>query len=145
MLRDVYRANRPLFELAETHPARQFLEAFMKCREQCVGRELPPPLGDGIDQHWWSHRDLRGWTFSGFAYTYISFTIELDGWLTDAPERTKSEQGTFARIKEMEQLLDECHAAATTSGNQAVLQMIEQVTEMLALWKQCIELRCPTA
>ncbi len=143
MPRHVYRVNRPLYDLPEEHPAHQFLIAFEVCQQHCVGRELPPPLGDGIDLTWWSDHCERSWSFSGFAYMYISFTVELDGWLTDAPERTESERRTLQGLDDIDMLMSECRLAATVESNDAILEMVDQVEDMARLWRQCIEVRCP--
>ncbi|GAA4441351.1 hypothetical protein [Bremerella cremea] len=138
MIAEIYDANRPLFKLPASHPARQFLEAFVACRQACSGRELPPPLGEAIDQTWWSKLDQRQWTFSGFVYMYVSFTVVLDGWLTDATERTETERLTLEKLPHLEQLLSECRAACHAHGNFRVLAMVDQVGNMLTLWRDCL-------
>jgi len=137
----VYRLNRPLFDLADTHPARRFLEAFVECRRTCVGQELPYPFGQDCDQEWWSSVDNRTSTFSGFAYTYLSFDVELDGWLSNAPNRTESEKSMLDGIAHMCALMDECQEAARNARNNSVVEMTDTVKDMLKLWKDCIEER----
>ncbi|MHC2065978.1 hypothetical protein ACYFX5_00760 [Bremerella sp. T1] len=74
---------------------------------------------------------------------YISFTVELDGWLTDAPERTESERRTLQGLDDIDKLMAECRLAATVERNDAILEMVDQVEDMARLWRQCIEVRCP--
>jgi hypothetical protein len=139
----IYRVNRPLFSLPESHPAHRFLRQFIKCQQNCVGREIPYRGREhlAVDQEWFSATDKRMWHFSGLAYMYISFTVELDGWLTDAPAATESEKSTLENLPYLRTLLGECKEACLDNGNTTVLAMVEQVEEVLDLWEFCIEER----
>lgn len=132
----IRRLNAALFGLDATHPAKVFLEAFIQCRRNCVGREL-----DGIDQRWWSTLDQREMQFSSYAYQRISFDVVLDGWLENAPELTQSEQVTFATLPNEVLRMRECRAAAATAGNAAVVELTGQILEMYALWNLALETR----
>lgn len=139
----VYRRNRPIFELPESHAAHRFLRAFIKCRNDCVGKEIPWPEEEqlAVDQEWFSATDSRRWKFSGFAYTYLSFDIELDGWLNDSPTPTAGETSTIEKLPYLRSLLAECKSACIESGNTATLAMVAQVDELFDLWEDCIRVR----
>jgi hypothetical protein len=134
----VYELNRPLFELPPTHPARKFLDAFIGCRTICVGRELPSADGTPIEQEWISRIDGNEWRFSKFAYTFLSFDIQLDGWLTGAPKRTESEIEMLRALPMMRALIAECRSAAEETRNDTIMPLVDQVHILLQLWEECI-------
>jgi hypothetical protein len=70
----IHPDNAPLLKLEESHPARRVLAAHVECRDRCVGQELGLNGSKVIEQKWYSRIDQRTWTFSGFAYMYLSFT-----------------------------------------------------------------------
>jgi len=139
----VFEINRPLFTLPESHPAHRFLRAFITCRSECVGREivLPNDVHEAVDQEWYSTADDRTWTFSAFAYMFLSFDVRLDGWLTDAPHLTESEKGILDKLPYLRTLLTECRTAAVDDKNTEVATMVEQVRGLLDLWENCITAR----
>jgi hypothetical protein len=139
----IVRLNKPIFDLPESHPAHRFLIAFIKCRRECVGRELDTRQSGqtGVDQKWYSDTDSRFWTFSEFAYTALAFDIELDGWIEEVPALTASEKRTLESLPYLRTLMEECRAAAQRDGNSPVLKMVSTVLEMLDLWQSCIEAR----
>jgi len=55
------------------------------------------------------------WSYSGFAYMYLSFDIVLDGWLTHAAQRTPDEQYWLDQFPRWRELLGECKSAAETT------------------------------
>jgi hypothetical protein len=132
----VFRLNKPILDFPPDHPARRFLEAFVECRTNCVGREL-----DGVDQEWFSKLEGRPHKYSSFAYEWLSFDIELDGWLRDAPEITDSERRALERIPQAEELMAECKAAALVDKNREIVTMCDQVLRTLELWADCINRR----
>jgi hypothetical protein len=138
----IRRKNRPLLQLPDSHPARRFLDAFIKCLRH-VGREIPYRGREleAIDQEWMSCIDNKKWKFSSFAYTYLSFTLELDGWLTDAPTLTHSERNVLRALPRFRVLMEECREACVKAGNSEVLTMSEDVLELLKLWEECINAR----
>src|SRR5690606_5595631 len=127
--------NREIFSLPESHPARRFLQAFMECRRDCVGKEASD---SPIDQEWQSLTDGKLWSYSAFAYRFLSFDIVLDGWLTLAPKRTANEQRWLSELPRWRTLLSECKHAAEFDENRAILPFIAQVLDMFALWERCI-------
>jgi hypothetical protein len=135
--------NRPVFDLDDAHPAKRFLTAFVECRTDCVGREIAPP-GDAIDQKWQSDSDGRAWTFSAFAYGYLAFDIELDGFMTAAPRLTESEIWAIEQLPRFHLLMSECAAAATQCGNIDCLQLVKMVLNMLILWGEYLDFRKET-
>ena len=137
----IKRLNRPVFKLDDAHPAKRFLSAFMECRSDCVGRELDPPGQVPIDQEWKSASDGRVWTFSAFAYGVLSFDIELDGYLTNAPSLTESEKLDREHLPLHRSLMSECADVARQSGNREILELTDQVLEMLGLWEEYLTYR----
>ena len=92
------RLNRRVFDLDDVHPAKRFLIAFMRFRGECLEREADPPGLTPIDQQWQSPTDDREWSFSEFTRQYLSGDIELDGFLTSAPDWTESERKSLERL-----------------------------------------------
>lgn len=138
--------NREVLQWPKTHPARRFLEAFIACRRECVGREIVIE-GSGrkpIDQAWVSATDGATWAFSKFAYTFLSFDLVLDGWLSRARTLTPSETAALRQIPLLRRLMHECKEAALKSGNTDVLALTDRVIEVLDLWEQCIRSRVAT-
>jgi len=137
----IERLNRPVFKLDDAHPARRFLSAFIDCRTDCVGRELDPPGQVPIDQEWKSPSDGRVWTFSAFAYGFLSFDLELDGFITGAPYWTASEKWAQENLPRFHSLMDECGHAAKQCGNSKCLELVDKVVGMLKLWKDYLRYR----
>jgi hypothetical protein len=135
----IERLNREILAWPADHPARRFLEAFIACRRDCVGRELTSNDSDTkpIDQAWESSTDGTRWTFSRFAYTFLSFDIVLEGWLSQAPTLTESEKANLAQLPLLTRLMAECRAAALSSGNTEIVALTKRVLETLNLWERC--------
>src|ERR1700690_1722297 len=116
----IARLNRPVLALDEAHPAKRFLTGFIECRRDCVGRELGSDKDLPIDQAWTSSLKSQAWpfpserpyskdwTFSAFAYRFISFDIELDGFLSNAPHLTDSETNAARILPIYRALMHEC-------------------------------------
>jgi hypothetical protein len=132
----IYAINKAVFQLAAEHPARRFLEAFIECRMECVGKEV-----EGIDQEWFSQTDLRTHRFSSFTYEHLAFDVELDGFLQNAKQTTVSELRALKAIPHMEALVEECESAASQDCNAPVVTMCKNVLKMLTLWRQYISFR----
>jgi hypothetical protein len=133
--------NRAVLTLDDSHPAKQFVEAFIDCRMTCAGRELDLGGRVPIDQMWTSASDGRVWTFSGFIYSFICFDIELDGFLQSVPYLTPSEIAAVREIPRLRSMMNECAEAARQSGNGNILELTDQVLEMLSLWEQYLTFR----
>jgi hypothetical protein len=131
----IEKLNREIFELPAAHPAYRFLRAFMECRSDCVGLEATE---DGIDQEWFSESAQEAWSYSRFAYEFLSFDIVLDGWLTHAAGRTSTEQHWLDQLPRWRNLLHECRSAAVNGHNQSIVPIIEKVCRTLELWEECI-------
>jgi hypothetical protein len=80
--------NPRVLALDDSHPVKRFLLAFIECRGNCVGLALDPD--EPIDQEWESFSDGRVWTFSGFAYAFLSLDIALDDFHHRIPCPTDS-------------------------------------------------------
>src|SRR5262245_23017116 len=141
----VERLNQPLFLLPREHIARQFLEAFIDCRINCVGREISyrGEAKGPIDQEWFSSTVNEMRRFSDFAYEYLSFDIVLDGWLQGSPNLTNNELADLERIPHMRELMNECEDACLSARNKEVLALVRQVLSTLDLWDRCIRSRLP--
>src|SRR5580698_7034456 len=111
------RLNRAVFKLDDGHPAKKFLRAFIACKENCVGREHDWTGEVPIEQQWKSATDGRVWTFSGFAYTFLSLDIVLEGFLENSPSLTDDEIYTAKQIPRLLSLMEECATAAQQDGN----------------------------
>jgi hypothetical protein len=133
--------NRPVLLLDDAHPAKRFLIAFMDCRANCVGRELGSDEDRPIDQAWESTSDGKTWTFSEFAYKILSFDIELDGFLQNAPSPTPSEILAAENLPLFRSMMHECADAARQSGNAEILELTDEVLEMITLWEQYLSYR----
>ena len=104
--------NAPIFELDDRHPAKRFLEAFIDCLANCVGRHHDWNGQTPIEQEWKSSIDGRVWTFSGFAHAFLSFDIVLDGFLENAPSLTSSETWAAKRLPLLRLMMNECATGA---------------------------------
>jgi disulfide oxidoreductase YuzD len=135
-LMHVQKINKPVFNLSNTHPARVFLDQFIECRIACVGKEIA-----GIEQEWFSEIKSRKYRFSSFAYEYLSFDIELDGWLKQHEGLTDSERQSILLIPQIEALVDECKMAANNDKNDRILSLCDKIKAMLAAWKDYIAFR----
>ena len=133
--------NRPVLALDDAHPAKRFLSAFIDCRKDCVGYELGFDGQEPIDQEWWCASGGKVWRFSEFAYKILSFDIELDGVLTNAPCLTESETAAARQLPLYRCLMDECAHAALRDGNNEIAEMTRQVQEMLNLWEEYLSFR----
>ena len=133
--------NRPVLKLDDSHPAKRFLTAFIDCRMDCVGRHHDWTGEKPIEQEWRSATDGKVWTFSGFAYRALSFDIELDGFLQNAPSLTESETCAARQIPLLRTLMEECAQAAQQNENHDILELTDQVMIMLSLWEQYLNFR----
>ena len=128
--RSLRRINRHILELPTTHPARQFLEAFIRCQERCVAAEQKVGFQD---QEWISKLDGSRWTFATFAYAVLAFDLELDGWMLQSPVLTESEVAHLQGLPRVRTLMNECREAALAESNTHIQPYIDQVVEMLDL------------
>ena len=133
--------NGPVLELDRSHPARRFLEAFIDCLSNCVGRHYGFDGQIPIDQEWTSSTDGRKWTFSGFAYAFLSFDIVLDGFLQGVPHLTESEAAATEELPKLRLMMDECAQAARQDRNSDILELTDQVQRMLGLWDEYLGFR----
>lgn len=135
--------NRPLNELPESHVARRTVVSHADCRRDCVGKEIPWPgrEDEAFDQKWYSELLKRDFSFSSFAYAYISFTLVMDEWITHPKNVTEAERNALVRIPLLCVLLSECEAAATQERNSRVQKCVAQIRRFLRLWEESIRLR----
>lgn len=127
--------NRPVMSLEDTHPAKRFLCAFDECLNDCGGCELGL-YETPIDQEWTSATDGKVWKFSAFVYTYLAFDVNLDGFITSAPQWTASEKWALEHLPRFRSLMDECARAAEQCDNTDCLELVDIVVQMLKLWDE---------
>jgi hypothetical protein len=131
--------NPRVLALDDSHPAKKFLSAFIECRSNCVGLELDPD--EPIDQEWESFTDGRVWTFSGFAYAFLSLDIALDDFHQRFPCPTESNTDWPWDLSRSRSLMRECAQAARQSGNNEILELTDDVLKMLGLWEDYLNFR----
>lgn len=134
----IQKINAVIFKHPADHPARMFLEQFIRCNEVCVGREVGETNLEPIDQSWLSKSESKQMRFSDIAYSHISFTIELDGWIHQPSQLTDSEKIWLESIPKLKTWMYECKEAATGSKNSKMLPLIDEIEKLLVLWEQCI-------
>jgi hypothetical protein len=134
--------NPCVLALDDSHPAKKFLLAFIECRDNCVGLELGP--NEPIDQEWTSSSDGRLWTFSAFAYIFLSLDFALDDFHNSAPSPTESDTKWLWDVPRLKSLMNECAQAARQSGNDEIRELTDQVLEMLDLWDAYLNFRQAT-
>jgi hypothetical protein len=133
--------NRPVFKLDDAHPAKKFLRAFISCKRNCVGRHHDWTGLRPIEQAWTSASDGKLWTFSKFAYSYLSLDIVLEGFLRELPQLTEEEVDVQRQIPLLRSLMEECAQAAERDDNRDILELTDQVLTMLSLWEQYLDFR----
>lgn len=134
--------NPRVMALDDSHAAKRFLSAFIECRSNCVGLELEP--GEHVDQEWQSLTDGRLWTFSGFAYAFLSLDIALDDFHQRALSPTDANATWPWDLPRVRSLIHECAQAARQSGNSVVLERVSEVLRMLSLWEEYLKSRQDT-
>lgn len=139
----IHPENKPLLDLPDSHPARIALKAHLEARIECVGREIPWPdmIEEPIEQTWFSQIDQRKWTFSGFAYSFISFDLVLDGWLRRAKSTYPFEAEFIEELPRLRGLLAECEQAAREAGNRRVIPLIEKTRRFFDAYEESIRAR----
>jgi hypothetical protein len=133
--------NRRILKMADAHPAKKYLRAFIDCKRDCVGLDHDWGGQVPIEQEWRSATDGRVWTFSAFAYSFLSLDIVLDGFLENARNFTASEEFAFQQIPRLRQRMQECAQAAEHDHNRDILELTDQVMTMLSLWEQYLDFR----
>ena len=127
-----------LTKYPQSHPVWVFLNEFISCQEMCIGIEL---LNDDYDHLWFSEIEQKQVKLSSFIYTYLAFDIELDGWLTNAPSATSSEQEIILKIPHVRNLIQECNNSAKQNNHTSVLPYIDRIINLLEMWEDCIVFR----
>lgn len=134
---------RALNNLPESHIARRTVIAHDECRRSCVGKEIawPGRESESFDQEWYSELLGREFSFSSFAYCFISFTLTMEEWINHPPTVTDVEKDDLIRLPLLLILLDECEAAATRDENRSVISCISKARDFFNLWRESILLR----
>lgn len=127
--------DRVYAEFPTHHPARLYLVRFYEVREEVCGRDIAWPDRARIEQEWVSKLLQRKFSFSAFAYCFISLTLTMDEWFDDHFSTTPSEweQRCIAQFAMKQTLLDECAEAAEREENTAILEYVHLVRSVLEL------------
>lgn len=136
----VRKLNKMVLSFPEEHPARRFLEAFIRCRKQCVGIETRDPSANVV----LTLENGCEYSLAAFAYEHLSFDVQLDGWLSDSPTATAGENQQLLAIVEMRSLVEQLDQEALLIPNSKALECIDSIKQMLNLWKACIHSRIRT-
>ena len=131
--------NPCVLALDHSHPAKRFLSAFVECRDNCVGLEIGPD--EPIDQEWESLTEGRDWTFSGFAYTFLSLDLLLDDFHQRVPCPNEANLNWPWNLPRVRSLMKECAAAARQNGNDEILEATDEVLKMFNLWDDYLKFR----
>ena len=136
----IHPDNAPLLKLPVDHPAHIALIIHAECANHCVGREIPWPDSPDkpIDHTWYSAMDQRIWTFSGFAYSFISFDLVLDGWINGQTHLQPFEQSFLEELPRLRGLLAECECSAKADSNTGVLPLIKKTNEFFFAFERSI-------
>lgn len=127
--------NHLVMKLDDAHPAKKFLSAFIDCKANCVGRHHGLDGRRPIDQEWTSPSDGTRWTFSGFAYAFLSLDIDVDSFLVSAPSQTEQSTTNTWNLPLLRSLMNECEQAARQSGNAEIVELTDQVQRTFNLWE----------
>ncbi len=136
----IHPANIPILKLPEDHPARAALVAHVKCRRDCVGKEIAfSPDEVVFDHEWHSELDQRNWNLSGFLYAYVSFDLILNEWID--PEYIFDASADLNHIDHALTLLAECQATMPATANIVIHERIQQTRDFFMKWKKSIDYR----
>lgn len=133
--------NREIFSFPAEHPARRFLDAFSSFRRAYIGFELDQQGQAARDQCWTSELDRKEWRLSQFLYRFLSFDVELDGWVKGTDHYTDSEASLLEHLPAMRLLLNECRVSAQRDRNTVAIDVVEETERILGLWEDCIRSR----
>jgi hypothetical protein len=117
----------------------KFLLAFIECRSKCVGLHLDPD--EPIEQEWESLTGGRVWTFSGFAYAFLSLDLLLDEFHQSAPSGNEANLNWPWNLPRVTSLMNEGAEAARQSGNSEILELTDEVLKVFDLWEDYLKLR----
>ena len=123
----IHPANNPLLALPDTHPAKQTIIAHAECRRDCVGHEIEWPGQETFEQDWQSCLLGRRFSFSSYAYCFLSFDLILKEWISRPLHVTNDERWLVAAIPLQDALLGECEVAAKEQSNDLVLNRLPQI------------------
>ena len=133
IVRDVYN------ELPQDHLA---YDAHFECRHECVGKEIPwrGRENEAFDQEWHSESDGHNWSFSSFAYAFISFDLQLLD-VIEQQDTTHDEEHFRDRLARARALLYECEQAARQNNNERILDCIDKARRFFDLWENAVDYR----
>jgi len=96
-------------------------------RREVCGRDIEWPGRPRIDQDWFSQLLQKPFSFSSYAYCFISYDLTLDGWFLAefASAPSPGEQYRISQFQMKQALLAECAQAASADENEAILTFVE--------------------
>ena len=127
--------KRVFAEFPEGHPVRRYWIEFHRVQREVVGRDIEWPGRPRIDQEWFSQLLQKPFSFSSYAYCFISCDINLAGWSLTEFENSPSpiEQHHIQQFQMKQALLTECAQAAAADKNEPILTFVELARSVLEL------------
>ena len=117
--------NRRILDLDDAPP---FLRAFIEPGGLCrVG--VRPGRRAARRAAWTSATDGRRWTFSAFAYIFLSLDFELDEFITGVPFLVRTGQGAIPRSATAPAIDDRVPLGRAQSGNDEILEPPNRCSE----------------
>jgi hypothetical protein len=122
-------------QFSEDHPVRRYWIEFHRVQHEVCGRDIEWPGRPRIEQEWFSQLLQKPFSFSSYAYCFISCDIHLDGWFLAEFENTPSpiEQYHIRQFQMKQTLLAECAQAAAADKNEPILTFVELARSVLEL------------
>jgi hypothetical protein len=134
--RDLLRSNDEVYaSFPGNHPARTYLLEFYRVRDEVCGRDIAWPKRPSVEQEWDSLLLQRSFSFSAFAYCFVSYTLVMGEWFDDRFSQVPSEpeKEFISQLQMKLVLLQECADAANSHDNAEILRFVEMVRSMLAM------------
>jgi len=127
--------KRVFAEFPEGHPVRRYWIEFHRVQREVCGRDIEWPGRPRIEQEWFSQLLQKPFSFSSYAYCFISCAIHLDGWSLAESENIPSpiEQHHVQQFQMKQTLLAECAQAAAADTNDPILTFVELTRSVLEL------------
>jgi len=112
-----------------------YLVRFYQVRQEVCGRDISWPSQPRIEQEWDSVLLQKRFSFSAFAYCFISLTLTMDEWFDDRFYSSPSEweKQCIAQLAMKQMLRDESAVSARCQGNDAILHFVEMVRSLLEM------------
>ncbi len=139
--RDLLRSNDQVYSsFPSDHPARMYLLEFFRVRDEVCGRDIAWAERPSIEQEWDSSLLQRPFSFSAFAYCFVSYTLVMEEWFDDrfSEVPSDSEKEYIRQLQMKLALLQECANAARSDDNDEILRFVEMVRSLLVMGTEAI-------